>query len=65
MTNEKVVYEVAEWLLIVGGLNWGLSQFFGFNLVTVLVGSIPIVAQIIYGAIAASALWLAYFKLKK
>ena len=62
--KEKTIYEVAETLLIIGGLNWGLGLF-GVNLVSMLAGD-GIIAQIIYGAVGVSALWLAWYKwLKK
>ena len=58
--QEKTVYNVAEALLIIGGLNWGLAVF-DFNLVTALFGS-GIVTSVVYGAVGLSALWLAWYK---
>jgi uncharacterized membrane protein YuzA (DUF378 family) len=43
-------------LLIVGGLNWGLVGFFGFNLVTFLFGA-TIFTKIVYGLVALAALY--------
>lgn len=50
-------------LAIVGALNWGLvgvSSFFGsnWNLVTLLLGSWPVVENIVYVLVGASAVYL-------
>lgn len=47
---------VAFILLIVGGLNWGLSAF-GMNLVNMLLGSWPMVERIVYLLVGASAVY--------
>ena len=62
--KENTTYHVAEWLLIIGGLNWLLFAF-GFNLVTALLGSIPILETIVYVLVGLSAVYLAYHKLRK
>ena len=49
------MHMVAYWLLIVGGLNWGL-ELFRINLVSSIFGSVPILVTIIYAAIGLSAL---------
>jgi uncharacterized membrane protein YuzA (DUF378 family) len=64
MLKEKTMYNLAELLLIIGGLNWGLA-IFEFNLVTFLFGS-GILTTVVYAAVGLSAAWLAWFKwLKK
>lgn len=47
---------VAFILLIVGGLNWGLSAF-GMNLVNMLLGSWPMLERIVYLLVGASAVY--------
>ncbi len=47
---------VAFILLIVGGLNWGLSAF-GMNLVNMLLGSWPMVEKVVYLLVGASAVY--------
>ena len=51
----KSLHKVAFLLLIVGGLNWGLVGLFGFNLVTNLFGSWPMVERLIYVLVGLSA----------
>lgn len=43
-------------LIIIGGLNWGLTAF-GLNIVHALFKSIPIVETVIYVLVAASAVF--------
>ena len=49
---------VAFVLVIVGGLNWGLTAL-GFNLVTMIFGSWPMVEQLVYILVGLSAVYLA------
>jgi len=44
----KYLHMVAFLLLVVGGLNWGLVGLFNFNLVTMLLGSMPMVERVVY-----------------
>jgi len=55
---------IALVLVIIGGLNWGLYAF-GFNLVDLILGSIPILAQIVYILVGLSALYMIYYATKK
>lgn len=50
---------VAFVLVIVGGINWGLFGAFGLDLVDLIFGGIPTVAEIIYVLIGISAVYLA------
>jgi uncharacterized membrane protein YuzA (DUF378 family) len=43
----KIVIYISALLTVIGGLNWGLVGFFGFNAVEKLLPW-PIVAQIVY-----------------
>lgn len=45
-------------LVVVGGLNWGLYAF-GFNLVSVLLGWMPILEKVVYVLVALAAIYLA------
>ena len=47
-------------LLIVGGLNWGLSLW-SVNLVTMLLGAWPTVVNVVYGLVGLSALYEIYY----
>lgn len=53
----KALHMVAFILLVVGGLNWGLVAF-NFNLVSMLVGSWPIVEQAVYVLVGLSAIYI-------
>lgn len=45
-------------LVIVGGLNWGLTAL-GWNVVNMILGSWPMVEQVVYILVGLSAVWLA------
>lgn len=45
-------------LVIVGGLNWGLTAL-GFNVVNMIFGAWPVVEQIVYILVGLSAVYLA------
>jgi uncharacterized membrane protein YuzA (DUF378 family) len=50
---------IAQILLIVGGLNWGLIALFDYNFVASLFGE-TVVAQIVYGLVGLSAVYAIY-----
>lgn len=50
------LHTVAFILLIVGGLNWGLTAV-GLNVVNLLVGTWPIVEQIVYILVGLAAIY--------
>lgn len=52
----KSLHGVAFILLIVGGINWGLTAF-GFNLVTALLGTWPTLERIVYLLVGLSAIY--------
>lgn len=62
----KVIHIVAFLLTVVGGVNWGLvgagyltgMSFDSYNLVHMIVGSMPQVEAIVYVLVGVSALWL-------
>lgn len=55
----KMLHMVAFVLLIVGGVNWGLVGLFNFNLVTALLGSMPMIEKLVLILVGASAVYLA------
>jgi uncharacterized membrane protein YuzA (DUF378 family) len=63
VTYMKGLHMIAFTLLIVGGLNWGLTAF-GYNVVNMLLGSWPMVEQAVYVLVGLSAL-LAVFTHKE
>ena len=50
------LHSIAFILLIVGGLNWGLTAI-GFNVVNMIFGSWPIIERIIYILVGLSAIY--------
>jgi len=54
----KYLHMLAVALVLVGGLNWGLIALFNLNLVTTLLGSMPMVEKVVYLLVGASAAWL-------
>jgi uncharacterized membrane protein YuzA (DUF378 family) len=49
---------VAFILVIVGGLNWGLTAL-GWNLVHMILGSVPMLETLVYLLVGLSAIYLA------
>lgn len=56
--------KIALFILLVGGINWGLVGIFNFNLVSWLFGSGTALTRIVYILVALSAVWCIslYFK---
>ncbi|MCS6860961.1 MAG: DUF378 domain-containing protein [Abditibacteriales bacterium] len=55
----KTLDILAAVLLVVGGLNWGLVGFFGFDLVAALFGEATPMSRIVYGLVGLSAIYQA------
>ena len=53
----KILTVLTLFLVIVGGLNWGLVGAFNFDLVATLFGAGSALARIVYGLVGLSALW--------
>ncbi len=53
----KLLHMVAFVLLIIGGLNWGLSAF-GYNVVHMVVGSSASIERVVYILVGLSALYI-------
>jgi len=47
----KTVYIIALLLLVVGGLNWGLVGFFGFDLVAWIFGEMSTISRVVYSLV--------------
>ena len=60
---------VALFLVIMGGLNWGLVGLFGFDLVAAIFGAIPLIgsllAKIVYVFIGLSGIYMIYYALSR
>jgi uncharacterized membrane protein YuzA (DUF378 family) len=52
----KILHMIAFILLVIGGLNWGLSAL-GYNIVNMLLGGWPVVEKIIYLLVGLSAIF--------
>lgn len=60
----KTVDMIALWLLIIGGLNWGLVSL-GWNLVDMIFGTWPMLVTLIYALVGLSAIYVAWMSLSK
>jgi uncharacterized membrane protein YuzA (DUF378 family) len=65
MNNMKWVETVANLLLVVGALNWGLVGLGGFmgsnlNVVNMVLGSWPQVEWLVYVLVGLAGLWYLY-----
>ncbi len=65
MKNASTLDMLALALVIIGGLNWGLVGLLNLDLVQLLLGSIPILAQIVYIVVGLAALYMIYFAVKE
>lgn len=67
----KNLQPAAVWLLIVGGLNWGLvglGNLLGagnWNVVEIVLGTVPTLANVVYVLVGLSAVWKLTQKLGK
>ena len=52
---------IALVLLIIGGLNWGLVGFFGFDLVAAILGTMSLLSKIVYSLVGLSSLVVIYY----
>ena len=56
----KMLHMVAFSLLVVGGLNVGLTSMLNFNLVNTVLGSMPMIEKLVYTLVGVSAVYIAY-----
>jgi len=54
----KYLHMLAFILLVVGGLNWGLTAL-GWNVVNMILGSWPMLEQAVYVLVGLSAVYIA------
>lgn len=55
----KMLTQVAGLLVIIGAINWGLVGFFGYNLVSGLLGT-GMLENLVYDLVGLSGLYMAY-----
>lgn len=60
MAKKSVISWIAYVLVIIGAVNWGLVGINNWDLVEMLLGSIPILAKIVYILVGLSGLWVIY-----
>ena len=53
----KPLMSIAFILLIIGGLNWGLVGFFGFDLVAAIFGDMSMFSRVVYSLVGLSAIY--------
>lgn len=54
----KEVHMAAYLLTVVGALNWGLIGLFDFNLVNLVLGSLPALERLVYILVGLSAAYI-------
>ena len=65
MVQKSMLYWIGLILVIIGGINWGLVGLFQFDLVEALLGSIPIIRDIVYILVGIAAVYMIYFASQK
>jgi len=53
----KILNILTLFLIIVGGVNWGLVGLFGFDLVAAIFGAGSALARLVYIVVGLSAVW--------
>ena len=61
MAEKNVLDWISLVLVIIGSINWGLVGLFNWNLVEVLLGSIPILVKIVYILVGIAGLYTIYY----
>jgi uncharacterized membrane protein YuzA (DUF378 family) len=56
----KIVNLIAQILIVVGAINWGLVGAFDFNLVSTLFGGMPALENIVYILVGIAGLYGLY-----
>lgn len=61
---KKRKMNVLDWialvLLVIGGINWGIIGVAGLNLVTMLLGGVPLLERLVYVLVGLSGLYTIY-----
>jgi hypothetical protein len=63
--KKSILDWVALVLVIIGAVNWGLVGAANINLVTLILGTIPILVQIVYILVGLAGLYTIYLITKK
>ena len=56
--DKKTMHMLTFWLVVLGGLNWGLIGLLDLNLVNNLLGASPILERVFYILVGLSSLYL-------
>lgn len=51
--------KICFWIMVIGGLNWGLVGFFDFDLVALISGGMIALARVIYSLVGLATIWCA------
>jgi len=62
--HSDLLRKISLFLLIVGGLNWGLFGLFHMDLVQIVFHSIPMIQPWLYGAIGLAAIYFVFSSVK-
>ena len=54
--------KLAYWLVIIGGINWGVVGIWDNDVVKMLLGSWPMLVNLVYILVGLSALWMIFKK---
>ena len=57
--------KICFWIMVIGGLNWGLVGFFDFDLVALISGGIIVLARLIYSLVGLATIWYAVEEITK
>lgn len=55
--NNMIFHTISYSLILVGALNWGLVGIFDFNLVSAVLGSLPVAENLVYILVAGAAVY--------
>ena len=61
---KKLLKQLAFVLVVAGALNWGLTAF-NYNILANLLGTMPTLLKVVYGAIGAAGIVTIYHAVKK
>ncbi|HJN85008.1 MAG TPA: DUF378 domain-containing protein [Patescibacteria group bacterium] len=65
MKKGSALNQTAWWLIMISAVNWGLIGLFDWNLVNVVLDSVPLVERIVYILVGLGALHVLFTHLKK
>ena len=53
--------KICFWIMVIGGLNWGLVGFFKFDLVQFIFGDMTLLSRIIFALVGIAGLYAISF----